>query len=165
MVNKVCRWGTISLLLFPLVVNPGKAQASLIGPWFRFTCEKLGFQIPVATGWRMTEVPDGIVFAMQARPDPYVRVAVGRISAQDESVDDLIHAQRPGIRDLHRTECRVDGENAIQIEGRTEDGPFMDLFVKKASYWYWIGFAADNQQLWPQYVKTFNIVLDGFRFL
>jgi hypothetical protein len=155
----------IGCLFLSLLSGSYVARASLIGPWFRYDCNDLGFQIPVSTGWHMTQVPNGIVFAMQTRPDPYVRVAVGRIPFQGGSVDELIREQRPGVRGLQKTDCQVDGEKAIRVEGHGEDGPFMDLFVQKATYWYWIGFAADNQAPWPRYRKTFDIVLDGFHFL
>jgi hypothetical protein len=65
----------------------GSGNATMFGPWFRYECEKLGFQIPVASGWKVTEVPNGIVFAMQYQPEPYVRVAVGRVPLGDDSLE------------------------------------------------------------------------------
>src|SRR4051794_21014168 len=68
------------LFLAFILMAPQNAQASLVGPWFRYSRQDLGFQMPVSTGWMATPVPEGVVIAMQAKPDPYVRVAVGRIA-------------------------------------------------------------------------------------
>jgi hypothetical protein len=159
----------ISKALFALLFSvfltlPQGAKASLIGPWFRYSRQDLGFQMPISTGWSATPVPDGVVIAMQAQPDPYVRVAVGRITGPtvESVIQEELRRSAPGSR---RTACRIDGQDAIQIEGNRPQGAFMDVFVQKGTYWYWIGFAADQKELWPQYRKTFDIVLDGFHFL
>src|SRR5438552_2661271 len=66
-----------------------RGQAALIGPWFRYQCDELGFQMPVASGWRVSSVPGGIVFAMQSNPEPYVRVAIGRLALDAEALRHL----------------------------------------------------------------------------
>lgn len=151
----------MGLLVAALVV----VEASLFGPWFRYECSKLGFRIPVASGWRVTEVPNGIVFAMQYQPHPYVRVAVGRVPLGNATLDSMADQDLRMAVDVRRTTLTIDGAEAIKLEGSDAAGPFMDLFVRKADFCYWIGFAADDKSLWPQYSKTFDIILDGFHFL
>src|SRR4051794_13440952 len=68
------------------------SRASLIGPWFRYECPELGFRMVVADGWKVTRVPNGIVFAMQYQPSPYVRVAVGRMPLSREGLEGVLSA-------------------------------------------------------------------------
>src|SRR5262249_49726902 len=143
-----------------------QGHASLIGPWYRYESNELGFQIPVSAGWRLTPVPNGLVFAMQYHPQPYVRLAVGRVRLEGTSLEQLSQQETHGSRThIQKTLCRIDGYDAVKLQGMDDNGPFMDLFVQKAPYCYWIGFAADRKDEWPQYAKTFEIILDGFHFL
>src|SRR5688572_10761657 len=98
----------LGLLVLALGAVLSPAYASLIGPWFRYECQELGFRIPVASGWRVTRVPNGIVFAMQSNPNPYVRVAVGRLPANQGGLDHVL-AKANRVRKL-----RVDGLDAFQ---------------------------------------------------
>jgi hypothetical protein len=152
-------------ILISLVLAATQGYSSLYGPWFRYDCDRLGVQIPVASGWRVTEVPNGIVFAMQSQPDPYVRVAVGRVPLGNDSLERMVNASARRSGEKSRSILQIDGSEAIRVEGTDADGSFMDVFVRKGEYCYWIGFAADSREQWPQYAKTFDIVLDGFHFL
>jgi hypothetical protein len=145
----------------------GPSEASLVGPWFRYRCEDLGFQIPVANDWRETSVSHGVVFTMQYAPKPYVRVAIGRIAVTPGDLEPLIASlwkQTPTAH-FRREGCRVDGQKAVVIEGTDSENPFRDVFIEKGPYLYWIGFAADRKDLWTQYSETFNIIVQGFHFI
>ncbi len=156
----------IALLLGCLVTPVTPAYTSLFGPWLRFQSRELGFEIPVAQGWKSTPVANGIVFAMQLQPDPYVRVAIGRLEGRDSVLDTIIDQElQKASGSGRRSQCRIDGKDAVQVEGISPQGPFRDLFVKHKEYYYWLGFAADRQDLWSQYSKTFEIILEGFHFL
>jgi len=156
-----------ALLAFSLLGSVCRTEASLVGPWFRYPYEDLGFQIPVSSDWEMTPVDHGVVFAMQYAPDPYVRVAIGRVNAKDGDFEAMIasHLQQLLPGQFRRAGCQVDGQNAVQIEGINEQGPFRDVFIERDRYVYWIGFAAERKDLWPQYSETFDIILQGFHFI
>jgi hypothetical protein len=156
----------IALVVFLGWAGIGSSHASLVGPWFRYDCTELGFQIPVSSGWDAIPVPEGMVFAIQSMPNPYVRVAVGRMKMTDSALEPMIQEElRTALSDARRKSLKVDGQDAVSVEGMRKDGGFIDYFVKKEPYWYWIGFSADNKEQWPQYIKTFDIVVDGFHFL
>ncbi len=151
-------------LLFTLCAS--NAFSSLVGPWLRYDSPELGFQIPVSYGWKVTSVPNGIVFAMQHTPDPYVRVAVGRVEAQGQQAHEIIiqHWLRRQKSGAVQKPAQIDGHKGILIEGQNEEGSYRDVFVMQDKYLYWIGFAAEKKDLWSDYSKTFDIVTDGFRF-
>src|SRR4051812_36688654 len=113
-VKKSLRWAVLAVFVLATA-----GDASLLGPWFRYQCNDLGFQIPVAQGWTMTPVPHGMVFAMQL--DPYVRVAVGRLPAEP-GTEDLkrfvtthLNAMYPD--DFILQSISIDGQSAIEVEG------------------------------------------------
>jgi hypothetical protein len=141
--------------------------ASLIGPWIRYSCRDLGFQIVVSDDWMVTPVDQGLVFVMQYAPKPYVRVAVGRIVSGAGGMEPMIASRLSLLHPsaVHRETGFIDGRNATIIDGSGPDGPFRDVFIPKDRYVYWIGFTADNLKSWPQYASTFSIVLDSFHFL
>jgi hypothetical protein len=154
-------FGVISAMCLALAT----AHASLVGPWFRYDCQDLGFQMLVATGWKMTRVPNGIVFAMQYQPDPYVRVAVGRIPLGHNSLEALAGGARQLNSPNQVKHCKIDNHDAVRVETAGSDGSHMDYYVSRGKYAYWIGFAADRPDQWARYAQTFSIVVDGFHFL
>jgi len=112
-------------------------------------------------------VPQGLVFAMQYAPQPYVRVAVGRMSLNPKGLDSIIASLQQGSHSVRvqKDGYFVDGHKAVYVEGTDPEGPFRDVFIEKDGYLYWIGFSAERPDLWPQYTGTFDIILDGFRFI
>jgi hypothetical protein len=149
-----------------LSVTPS-GQASLYGPWVRYASRTLGFQTLCVSDWRVIPVPNGVVFVMQSHPEPYVRMAVGRIRAGSQefesSIDSLIRTE--GRSKATKQLCRVGGRPAIAVEGPSKDGYSRDYYVDQGDSWYWISFNTTDPNLWPQYTKSFELILNDFKFL
>lgn len=162
------RW--ILAAAFGLLLAQGiyqDAHASLFGPWRRYRNEDLGFQIPYVDDWVITPLKNCVVFAMQITPEPYVRLAVGRIHADqtdfEKSVAEQLDRTQQGM--LARTRCQFNGWPAIRVEGDTAQGHVLDFYVNRGSYRYWISVMADGKTSWTDYSKSITIILNEFQFL
>jgi hypothetical protein len=153
------------LSLFLGAITTARASSSLLGPWRRYQSPELGIELMVADNWPMSHIPNGLVFAMQSKPDPYVRVAIGKIQSTEELIRHVVaQRQQSGAR-VVQSHCRVGGYPAIQLDSQGPQGGYRDVFVSQGPNTFWIGFAADNPELWPTYSATFEIVLSGIRFI
>jgi hypothetical protein len=156
------------LLLF-LVLSGfvAECRATLFGPWRRYRNEELGFQIPYVDDWVITPLKNCVVFAMQLNPDPYVRLAVGRIPSSAETFERSVEEQlaRTHQLSLKRTRCELNGRPAIRVEGKTKAGHLLDLYVDRGDHRYWISIVADSPQDWETYSKSIDIILSEFQFI
>jgi hypothetical protein len=148
-----------------LTLRPN-VQASLYGPWLRYASRDLGFQTLCVSDWRVIPVQNGVVFVMQSHPKPYVRMAVGRISAGHQPFDVTVQSlMKADGRSGALTPCTVAGKPALAVEGPSKDGYSRDYYVNHGSAWYWISFNSASADLWPQYSKSFDLILNDFQFL
>jgi hypothetical protein len=144
-----------------------ESQGSLFGPWRRYRSETLGFQMPYVDDWQVTTLKNVIVFAMQGNPDPYVRLAVGRIPKSEDSFEASVTRQleRAHQDGLQKRRCQVSGFPAIRVEGDASDGRILDFYVDHGDYRYWISFLSDRADGWDAYRKSFELIVSDFRFL
>lgn len=152
-------------LLIPTLLST--SFGSLFGPWRRYQSNDLGFEVPFVDDWQITPLKNCVVFAMQLNPDPYVRLAVGRIKATSDDFEHSVQAQLTRLQEtrLNQTRTRLGGLPAIRVEGVTANGRILDYYVDKGPYRYWISFIADRPELWEQYRQSFELILQDFRFV
>jgi hypothetical protein len=164
---KTTRFSALLLLLVSLLGFASECTATLFGPWRRYRNEELGFQIPYVDDWVITPLKNCVVFAMQMNPDPYVRLAVGRIQSDrtlfEESVEEQLSRSNQSM--LTRTRTELNGLPAIRVEGKTSTGHVLDYYVDRGDYRYWISVVADGPESWDEYSKSIDIILSEFRFL
>jgi hypothetical protein len=144
-----------------------ESHASLAGPWRRYRSSELGFQIPYVDDWHITPLKNCVVFAMQLNPQPYVRLAVGRISAGSKPLVVSVREKLAGTGQSHLklSRCRFAGSPAVRVEGLTDGGRMLDYYVDRGAHRYWISIIADRPESWDDYAESFEIILNDFRFL
>lgn len=164
----MARMKRLFLLSLALFLTSGDlAQSSIFGPWRRYRSETLGFQVPMVDDWRVTELKNCVVFAMQHNPDPYVRLAVGRMPAGKNSFEQTVRQQLAHTEQSNFLMIATvfEGYPAYRVEGNTANGRILDLYVDAGVHHYWISFIADQPDKWSQYAESFDLILRDFRFL